>query len=86
MVKSHHTVRRCVLLTVAAVLLVAGDAHASLWQTRSEVDAAYGRPVRRCEDPPGYVFWLYRVGHMDVLVTFVGARSHREIFYRSRAE
>jgi hypothetical protein len=72
---------------VAFVALISlADARAALWQTRAQVNATYGQPVRRCEDPPGYVFWLYRFRRMDVLVTFVRGRSHREVFYRARTE
>jgi hypothetical protein len=62
------------------------DARAALWQTRAQIKATYGQPIRRCEDPPGNVFWLYHFRRLDVLVTFVRGRSHREVFYRARTE
>jgi hypothetical protein len=57
-------------------------AQARLGQTQAEVNAMYGAPVQRCEDPPGHVFWLYRHKGLHILVTFVGGRSEDEAYYR----
>jgi hypothetical protein len=72
------------LITVTAVALVIGAARvdARLWETKAEISARFGKPLRVDRDPAGDLY-TYSFQQLNVVVTFLDGKSQSELYHRS---
>ena len=67
------------IIPAAAAIACASPIQAHLWETRAQITARLGRPMRIDKDPTGDVF-RYKFEKYRVSVTFLRERSQREVY------
>jgi hypothetical protein len=67
---------------IAFVLAILTEADARLWETKAQIDARYGKPIRVDKDPNGDLY-TYRFKQCYVLVTFLDGKSQSELYLRT---
>ena len=62
---------------------IASNATARLWETETENEALYGKPLEKNEDfPEQGKLYVYRYKHFEVMVTFEDGKSQNEFSIR----
>jgi hypothetical protein len=66
----------------AATTLVCGRADACLWETKAELDARYGKPIRTFDNEYGKNY-IYRFKQFEVQVVLFDGKSQSEVYRHS---
>jgi hypothetical protein len=71
---------RVATLIFVSACLITQHAGARLGETKAQLDARYGRSVKKLQADPGEEMFEYRHKDLFVLVTFVHGKSEMEIY------
>jgi hypothetical protein len=69
-------------LIAALTAFACRNAHARLWETKTQLDARYGKPTSTFHDADGPNY-VYRFHQFQVLVTLLDGKSQSELYYHS---
>jgi hypothetical protein len=73
---------RTIILATAVVVFTVVHTDARLWETKAEIGARFGKPIRIDKDPAGDLY-TYRFQQFNVVVTFLDGKSQSELYVRS---
>jgi hypothetical protein len=73
---------RVITLAGVAMVLSIASGYARLWETKAEITARFGKPLRIDKDSAGDLY-TYRFQQFNVVVTFLDGKSQSELYVRS---